>query len=54
MVSAIAAVTITEENVPLLIVEPDNLLRSAQNVQRRRIAGGSSDLRPVTIRPLIG
>ncbi|MEZ2345846.1 response regulator [Terriglobus sp. RCC_193] len=40
---AIAAVTITEEGAPLLIVEPDNLLRSAQNVQRRRIAGASAD-----------
>jgi len=38
---AIAAVTITEEGAPLLIVEPDNLLRSAQNVQRKRIAGVS-------------
>ena len=40
---AIAAVTITEEGAPLLIVDPDNLLRSAQNVQRKRIAGASQD-----------
>ncbi len=35
--AAIAAVTLTEQNVPLLIIEPDDVLRLAQQAQQRNV-----------------
>jgi two-component system, chemotaxis family, sensor histidine kinase and response regulator WspE len=35
--AAIAAVTLTEQNVPLLIVEPDDVLRLAHQAQQRNV-----------------
>jgi len=35
--AAIAAVTLTEQNVPLLIIEPDDVLRLAQKAQQRNV-----------------
>jgi two-component system, chemotaxis family, sensor histidine kinase and response regulator WspE len=40
--AAIAAVTLTEQNVPMLIVEPDDVLRLAQQAQRRAIPTGDA------------
>ncbi len=48
--AAIAAVTLTEQNVPMLIVEPDDVLRLALQAKKRSILSQSTSHAGITTR----